>query len=107
MGLFNRNNEEKKEMPRNPDTVFMFRALASGYILYLVYETIKLYLAGDEGVSLPVVIISSVVLGAGAIYILISSFLQWRKEKQATAEAEDAIEETENEDEEPSDTQSE
>ena len=107
MGWFNRNNKEKQEMPRNPDKVFLFRALASGYILYLVYETIKLYLAGDDGVSLPVVIISSVILGAGAIYILVTSLLQWRKEKQAAAEAEDAIEEAEVTDEGPNDTQSE
>lgn len=84
MGLFGNNSGEAPT--RNPDMVFGFRALGAGYVLFLVYQIIQLYIKGEAGTELWVVILGSSVLGAGALFILISSFISWRKEKAAMNE---------------------
>lgn len=94
MGFFgNKSNESNAQ--RNPDAVFGFRVLAAGYVLYLVYQSIQTYISGEATSSIWLLIASVVILGGGAIYILISSYLSWRKEKaeiaaRAEAEAESA-----------------
>ena len=102
MGFFGNKGDNAK---RNPDAVFGFRALAAAYILYLVYQTVQTYISGEATSGIWLLIASVVLLGGGAVYILVSSYLSWRKEKaelaaqeaaEAEAEAEkSAAEETE------------
>ena len=101
MGLFRRNNEESAPQ-RNPDAVFGFRALAAAYVLYLEFQTVQLYIKGEATTGIWFLILSLVLLGGGALFILITSFLSWRKEKAAMKETvqienEDQEEETETE----------
>ena len=87
MGLF-RNNDQESSKPRNPDAVFGFRALAAAYVLYLEYQTVQLYIRGEATTGIWFLILSLVLLGGGALYILIASYLSWRKEKAELAEQE-------------------
>ena len=89
MGFFDNKNSGNNTQ-RNPDAVFGFRALAAGYILYLVYQTVQTYIRGEAETGIWLLIASVVGLGGGAIYILISSYLSWRKEKAELAAQEQA-----------------
>ena len=100
---------EKPSPARNPDNVFMFRMVAVAYVLYTVWKTIKLYLAGGEDAPrLWMLCLSTVLLGGGAIVLAVISFRSWKKiklqqqeEAEAEAEAElEALEEASEEDEE-------
>lgn len=93
MGLFGNQNDGSNR--RNPDAVFGFRALAAGYALYMLYQTVQMYISGEATSSIWLLIVSIVVLGGGAVYILISSFLNWKKEKAALKAAEQAENATE------------
>lgn len=77
---------------RNPDNAFIFRMLAVAYVLYIVWKTIQLYLAGGEDApQLWMLCLSTVLLGGGAIFLGIISYKHWKKAKaqlQAEAEAE-------------------
>ena len=100
MGLFNR--DKKDAQPVNPNFMLMIRVLAVGYLGYCLLEIIKLYRAGGaDAPSLPLLIGAIVVLGGGAVWIAIVSFLQWRKvqaEQTAALDAEDATAEATKED---------
>ena len=86
MGLF-RKNEETNDRPRNPDTYFMFKLLAAGYLLYLLWDIIKMYMAGGaDQPSVLLMVCSFVVLGGGAVFIGITSFNQWRRFKKEAQE---------------------
>ena len=87
MGLFGNKNGESTNQ-RNPDAVFGFRALAAGYVLYMLYQTVQMYISGEATSGIWLLIVSIVVLGGGSVYILISSFLNWKKEKAALKAAE-------------------
>ena len=84
MGLFNRNEEDTR--PRNPDMVFGIRVLAAGYILYMVYQTVKMYFT-EPGHQLWLMIVTAAVLTPGALFVLISGYISWRKEKKALEDA--------------------
>ena len=84
MGFFRKNDQEDSR-PRNPDAVFGCRALAAGYTLYLEYQTVQMYIKGEATMGIWFLILSLVVLGGGALFVLISSFLSWRKEKAELA----------------------
>ena len=86
MGLFGGNSDQSTRR-RNPDMVFGFRALAAGYMLYMLYEIVQMYIKGESG-DLAILITGIVVLGGGALWIFISSFISWRREKAALAEEE-------------------
>jgi len=88
--------EESTPAPaRNPDNVFLFRLLAVGYILYIVWKTVSLYLEGGEDApQLWMLCLSTVLLGGGAIFLGVISYQAWKKAKaQQLAEAEAAAEE--------------
>lgn len=98
MGLFRNENTDMSGRPKNPDAYFGFKLLASGYLLYLTWDIIKMYLAGGEDQpSVPLLIFSVLFLGGGAIWIAISSFNMWRRHKKEMAEeaAQAALEEAE------------
>lgn len=94
MGFFSNDNDR----PRNPDAVFGFRALAAAYVLYLVYQVVQMYLDG-EATSSVWVLVAAAALAAAAIFILVSSWLSWKKEKAALKEQEETPETEENTDE--------
>ena len=95
MGLFGGNKENTR---RNPDAAFGFRALAGGYILYMLYEMIRMYANGESN-DLVALIIGIVVLGGGGLFVLISSYISWRREKAKLEEEQrrEALEQTEEE----------
>ena len=81
--------KEGQERPRNHDNTFFFRLLAAGYVLYMAWKTLELYLAGGEDApELWLLCLSMVVLGGGGIWLAISSFKTWRKAKAQEKEAE-------------------
>ena len=103
MGLFKKENADMSSRPNNPDAYFGFKLLAAGYLLYLTWDIIKMYIAGGEDQpSIPLLIFSILFLGGGAIFIAVSSFRMWRRHKREEAEeaAQAALLEEENCDEE-------
>lgn len=87
MGLFKKENADMSSRPNNPDAYFGFKLLAAGYLLYLTWDIIKMYIAGGEDQpSVPLLIISVLFLGGGAVFIAVSSFKMWRKYKKEMAE---------------------
>ena len=87
MGLFRRDDQEQDSRPKNPDAYFGFKLLAAGYLLYLVWDMIKMYReGGPDQPSVILLICSVVVLGGGALFIAISSYRLWRKFKQEAAD---------------------
>lgn len=89
MGLFGKSDQETSRT-RNPDAVFGFRALAAGYVLYLEYQIVQMYIGGEATMGIWFLILSLVLLGGGALFVLISAYLSWRKEKAALAAEEQA-----------------
>lgn len=98
------DNEEPKQTPRNPSNVAAFRVLAVGYIAYLCFNLVKLYQAGGEDApSLPMLIGGLAFLGAGAVFLAVISYKEWKRSKaeydqymaelRAEAEAKRAAEE--------------
>ena len=72
------------------DNAFMIRLLAAGYILYMLIDTIRSFIAGgEEAPTVFVLILSIVVLGGGAAFILISSWKQYQKNKKNIAQQEE------------------
>ena len=86
MGLFQKDTQNEINT-RNMDTVFLFRLLAVGYILYTVYKTFSLYFEGGEEAPAIWMLALSGLLGLGAIVFGISTYLTWKKEKAAAREA--------------------
>lgn len=96
----NKTQETQETTPaRNPDNIFLFRLLAVGYILYIVWKTISLYIAGGEDApKLWMLCLSTVLLGGGAIYLAVISYKSWKQAKaqlqeEAEAQAEALLEE--------------
>lgn len=105
MGLFNFKQKEKKEKketpPRNPNTMVMIRLLAVGYVLYTVWEIIKLYIAGGEDApKLWMVILSVVVFVGGSVWIGWMTYKEWKRLNAAAAEAKYDDEDDDNEEDE-------
>ena len=85
MGFF-RKNDQGESRAVNPVAVLGLRVIAAGYVLYMQCRAIVDYIKGESDISVWFLISSAVVLGGGALFILISSFLSWRKEKKRLAE---------------------
>lgn len=87
--------EEKEQRPVNPTTLFGIRALAVGYLIYCLWQIVKMYMEGGEGApSIWLLLLAIVVLGGGAVWIAIITFLklrQLKEEEQARLDAEDAL----------------
>lgn len=91
MKLFNFGTQEREERPVNFNNVMMIRVLAVGYILYMLYDTITMYIQGGEDApSLAVLLVCILVLGGGSVGIGLITFNQWKKHKaQQQLEAEE------------------
>lgn len=98
-----KKNEEKEQRPVNPTTLFGIRALAVGYLIYCLWQIIKMYMEGGKGApSIWLLLLAIVVLGGGAVWIAIITFLklrQLKEEERARLDAEDALLEQEAQDE--------
>lgn len=94
-----RNTAPTEETNKKPalsksrnDSTFLIRLLAVGYVLYMLYDIVSGYIAGGEDAP-PVLalVLGIVVLGGGAIGILIISIKQYRRNKEEAArQAEEA-----------------
>ena len=93
--LFGKNNGE--ERPRNPDTVFGIRVITGGYILYMVYQTIHMYFAEPGQHELWMLLLTAGFLTPAGLFVLISGYISWRREKKALQEEETAGETDETE----------
>lgn len=101
MGLFNKKKQEgveEEEVPQrrgNPSTMFMFRLLAVGYVLWLLKDLVVMYIEGGEDApSLLVLIGTAVVFIGGSVWIIIMTVRQY-KQMKAEQEAEAAAAEAE------------
>ena len=91
MGLFNfgkKNPQEEevqeKKAPGDPTTMLLFRVLAIGYVAWLLKDVIKAYFeGGPEAPSTLLVVVATVVLGAGCIWIGFATYRQWKEMKKA------------------------
>lgn len=71
--------EETTRAPGNPTTMMLFRALAVGYVLWILKDLVVAYMeGGEEAPSLTVLIAAIVVFGAGITFIVVSSIKQWK-----------------------------
>ncbi len=82
-------------------TTVMLRLLAAGYVLYLLYSTIRMYVEGGaEAPTVPVLLLSILVLGGGGIFLLMLAWKEYKRGQQEVQELENeeklaALEETE------------
>ena len=93
MALFNfgkkkeKTEEQGPQNPGNPTTMIMFRLLAIGYVIWILKDLVQAYIAGgEEAPSLPLLLGSIAVLGAGCVIVGIMSFKQWKVMKEAQKE---------------------
>lgn len=83
--LFKKKPQEEPQnrAPANPTTMLLFRALAVGYVLWILKDLIQGYIAGgEEAPSLGLVIGAALVFGAGIAFIVVTSIKQWKAMKQ-------------------------
>lgn len=63
------------------------RLIAAGFVLYLLLDILKAYFqGGTEAPSGTMVAVSAVILGGGAILLVLLSLSTWRRERNAEAE---------------------
>ena len=90
-----KKNEEKEQRPVNPTTLFGIRALAVGYLLYCLWQIIKMYMEGGAGApSIWLLLLGILVLGGGAVWIAIMTILklkELKEEERARLDEEDAL----------------
>ena len=80
----------------SPQTGFGLRLMAAGVVLYWYYELILLYVqGGPEAPSLLMMILAGILMVGGAIFVGITSWQIYKKEKAALEVAQS--EETEEE----------
>ncbi len=95
MGLFQKNEEEREKRPVNPNGMAVFRIMAVAYLLYIVFDLIKMYIKGGEDApSLILVICTAVVFVGVSVWICWMTYHQYQDLKAEQAlEAERMAEE--------------
>ena len=74
--------EEENRTPGNPTTMILFRALAVGYLIWILKDLVVAYMAGgEEAPSMTLLIVTFAVFCAGIAFIVISSIRQWKTMK--------------------------
>lgn len=81
-------------MNNNPQSkalrALLFRLIAAGFVLYLLGDTILAYVRGGENApSTALLGTSCVILGGGALVILVIALKIWRLDKARAAEEAD------------------
>lgn len=93
MGLFRRNEDDTQEQekrPVNPTNMVTFRLLAIGYLLWSLWQMVKLYQAGGEDKpSVPLMIAAVVLFFGGSVWIAWITYKQWKQLKAAQLEDDD------------------
>lgn len=80
--LFKKKPQEENRAPGNPTTMILFRALAIGYLVWILKDLVVAYRAGgEEAPSLTLLLVTLIVFGAGIIFIVVSSIMQWKRMK--------------------------
>ena len=75
----------ENKRPRNINNVMMFRLLAIGYVLYMLYQVVMSYFeGGPDAPSIWLVVLAVVLLGGGATWV---GILSWREYKRHMEEA--------------------
>lgn len=86
MGFFSKKpeTEAEKQPPRNPNNTVAFRLLAIGYISYLCFNIVKLYMdGGPEAPSVTALILGVLFLGGGAVFLAVLTYKEWKSGKVA------------------------
>ena len=86
MSWFKKNSDEETPRPRNEKAMLLIRAVAAAYLLYMVYDMVQLYLKEQDPSKLWVVIGGGLFLAAGAIFIAIITWKDWKRLQQREAE---------------------
>ena len=90
MGLFRKNEDEQQEQtrPANPNNMLLIRALAVGYLMYILYQMVTAYITGSEDVpSLGLLIAAIVIFLGGSVWIVVISYKQYKQMKAMQQEA--------------------
>lgn len=70
----------------------LFRLIAAGFVLHLLGDTVLAYFRGGEQAPTPALLaVSCVVLGGGAVAILVIAFKTWKLEKNKAQSQEDEL----------------
>lgn len=90
MGLFRKNEDEQQEQtrPANPNNMLLIRALAVGYLMYILYQMVTAYITGSEDApSLGLLIAAIVIFLGGSVWIVVISYKQYKQMKAMQQEA--------------------
>ena len=94
MGKFSNFFGNKTDGGGNPNAALPLRLLAIGYLVYLIYQMVKPYTDGTaETPATPLFWICVLALSLGTLLIILLTYRQWRKPKDAEQET---LPETEN-----------
>lgn len=80
-------NETNSNQFKSPKGALTFRILAIGIIVYLLADLLLAYFKGGaDAPSLTLILVASVVLGGGAVFV---GYLTWKAWKQDTENKEE------------------
>ena len=87
MSLFDKFKKSPKEQetkaPANPTNAMFFRVLAVGYVLWIMKDLVKAYLAGGpEAPSLTTLLVACILLGGGCVFVVVMSIRQYKQMKR-------------------------
>ena len=76
-------NDTNSNQFRSPKGALTFRILAIGMILYLLADLLLSYFKGGEGApSLLFILVSTLILGGGAVFVAILTWKAWKKDTE-------------------------
>ncbi|MCQ2501491.1 MAG: hypothetical protein MJ117_09130, partial [Lachnospiraceae bacterium] len=75
---------------KNPRASYTIRVIAGAYVAYLAFKVVKITLAGDGSMSVPLAVFFAVVMAGCGIYLVINGLMGFRRlkdEEEAIAAA--------------------